>query len=89
MRNLHRFEVLALFALSAGIGLSPVAAEEEFSCRQGLFGTLHCRSEGGTTIESRPDLFGNTNSTITDPEGGKLRCRSRPDLFGRIHTVCE
>jgi hypothetical protein len=89
MRYLHRIDLLVLHALSAEIGLSPVAAEEEFSCRQGRFGTHHCRSEEGTTIESRPDLLGNTNSTITDPDGGKIRCRSSPDLFGPIYTVCE
>jgi hypothetical protein len=65
------------------------ADEEEFTCRDSLFGTRSCESDSGTTIKSRPDLFGNTNSTITRPDGETLKCRSRPDLFGRIHTVCE
>lgn len=89
MQRVHSFALLSAILLACGAALPPAGAQEEFRCRKDLFGTQHCHSEGGTSIKSRPDLFGNTNSTITDPDGDKLRCRSRPDLFGRIHTVCE
>ncbi len=65
------------------------AEEEEFTCRDSLFGTRSCESDSGTTIKSRPDLFGNTNSTITRPDGSTTKCRSRQGLFGTITTVCE
>jgi hypothetical protein len=89
---LHHLITTALLALS--IAVLPTSAgaqeeEEEFTCRDSLLGTRTCESDSGTTIRSRPDLFGNTNSTVTRPDGETLKCRSRPDLFGRIHTVCE
>lgn len=65
------------------------ADEQEFTCREGLFGTTSCESDSGTKIKSRPDLFGNTNSTVTSPDGSALKCRSRQGLFGGSTTICE
>ncbi|WP_323356191.1 hypothetical protein [Cyanobium gracile] len=86
--------VLPLLALSLISVTLPRPAsaqddEEEFTCRDGLFGTRSCQSDSGTTIKSRPDLFGNTNSTITRPDGSTTKCCSRQGLFGTITTVCE
>lgn len=89
MQRVHIIALLSVFVLACGVALTAAGAQEQFRCRKDLFGTQHCHSEGGTTIKSRPDLFGNTNSTITYPDGDKLRCRSTPGLFGRIHTDCE
>ena len=90
MRMMHNLISPALVLLVLVVPVIPVSAEEdEFTCRQDLLGTHHCESDSGTTIRSRPDLFGNTNSTITRPDGETFKCRSRPDLFGRIHTVCD
>jgi hypothetical protein len=40
-------------------------------------------------MRRRPDLFGNTNSTVTTPEGSMIKCRSRQGLFGTITTGCD
>jgi len=83
--------LVLLFAGLAGVALAgpAYADEEEFTCRDSLFGTRSCESDSGTTIKSRPDLFGNTHSTITRPDGSSTKCRSRQGLFGTITTVCE
>lgn len=82
--------LVAVVALAGVMLTGPVAAdEEEFTCRDSLFGTRSCESDSGTTIKSRQDLFGNTNSTITRPDGSTTKCRSRQGLFGTITTVCD
>lgn len=82
--------LLAAIALAGVMLAGPAAAEEEeLTCHEGLFGTRSCESDSGTTIKSRQDLFGNTNSTITRPDGSTTKCRSRHGLFGKITTVCE
>ena len=83
--------LLAAIALAGVMLAGPAAAEEEdeLTCREGLFGTRSCESDSGTTIKSRQDLFGTTNSTITRPDGSTTKCRSRQGLFGTITTVCE
>ncbi|MEB3199752.1 MAG: hypothetical protein VKK62_04395 [Synechococcaceae cyanobacterium] len=82
--------LLPLVCTASLIQPAPAAAEEEsITCREGLLGTRSCESSSGTTIRSRPDLFGNTNSTVTTPEGSTIRCRTRQGLFGSSTTVCE
>lgn len=94
MHQMNKTARLALVVLA--ITQAPVimpgqasADEEEITCRESLFGGSSCESDSGTTIKSRPDLFGNTNSTITRPDGSTTKCRSRQGLFGTITTVCE
>lgn len=91
MNKLAHSALLLLLTGLAGVVLAgpACAEEEEFTCRDSLFGTRSCESDSGTTIKSRPDLFGNTNSTITRPDGSTTKCRSRQGLFGTITTVCE
>lgn len=84
--------LLASIGVVTAMRPAPVSAqdgEQEFTCRDSLFGTRSCESRSGTTIKSRPDLFGNTNSTVTSPDGSTMKCRSRQGLFGTITTVCE
>lgn len=88
----HSSVLLLAILMGAAVLPGPASAQEEgeeFTCRDSLFGTRSCESDSGTTIKSRPDLFGNTNSTITRPDGSTTRCRSRQGLFGTITTVCE
>lgn len=77
-------------SVAATMQAGPATAEEvEITCREGLFGTRSCESDSGTTIRCQPDLFGNTNSTVTTAEGSMVQCRSRQGLFGTITTVCD
>lgn len=96
MHQVHKLAHSSVLLLAILMGTAvlpgPASAQEEgeeFTCRDSLFGTRSCESDSGTTIKSRPDLFGNTNSTITRPDGSTTRCRSRQGLFGTITTVCE
>ena len=93
---MHRMNRAKAAAVLLTVGLLSVtlpgaasAQDNEFTCRDDLLGTRHCESDSGTTIKSRPDLFGNTNSTVTRPDGSTTKCRSRQGLFGTITTVCE